>query len=144
MRARTPEAARAAVLLFLSFALSAACGVGRRQSGLPAEAQALIDGVTQDLGRGDYDKIYAEAADEWRQFSREESRQNLETMRAGLGQTLSREQVRALLSERPEGDKLVVNYNTKFERGDAMETFALVRREGRWRLAGYVANAFKQ
>ncbi|HEV2799714.1 MAG TPA: DUF4019 domain-containing protein [Pyrinomonadaceae bacterium] len=130
-------------LLFLSLAFAFGCGIEQKRSGLPSEAQALIDGVTFDMSRGDYDKIYTEAADEWRRFSQEESRANLESMRAGLGRTLSRQQVRALLSERPEGDKLVVNYNTKFERGDAMETFTLIRREGRWRLAGYVANALK-
>ncbi|HZG54440.1 MAG TPA: DUF4019 domain-containing protein [Pyrinomonadaceae bacterium] len=135
-------------LLFLSLVFAAAgCGVGHKQSGLPAGAQAAIDGMTADLSRGDYDKIYAEAADEWRQTARaEESRANLERLRNALGGVLGRAQLSA--QERaaggdaqPAGRTLVVGYNTKFERADAIETFTLVERQGRWQLARYAVNS---
>jgi hypothetical protein len=140
----TPLVARGA-LLFLSFVLATACGVGQKQSGLPSGAQATIDAVTSDISRGDYEKIYADAADEWRRTARaDESRASLERVRNTLGGVLSRAQLSAQergASGTPEGRTLVVAYNTKFERADAIETFTLVEREGRWLLARYAVNS---
>ncbi|HZH90685.1 MAG TPA: DUF4019 domain-containing protein [Pyrinomonadaceae bacterium] len=130
-------------LLCLSFALSAACGTGQKRSGLPPEAQATIDAVTNDLARGDYEKIYTDAAEEWRRTaSADESRANLERIRTSLGNVLSRAQLSA--NEALTGDTdhtLVVGYNTRFERADAIETFTLVERDGRWMLARYAVNS---
>jgi len=145
MKARAMVARGA--LLFLSLVLSAACGVEQKRSGLPADAQAAIDNITGDLARGDYDKIYADAAEEWRQTARaEESRAHLERIRNTLGGVLSRAQLSA--QERDAtgkgdatGRTLVVAYNTKFERADAIETFTLIEREGRWLLARYAVNS---
>jgi len=141
--------ARARVLfgaLLLSLVLTTvSCGVGQKQSGLPAGTQATIDTVTSDLARGDYEKIYADASEEWRRTARaDESRANLERIRQTLGSVLSRAQLSA--QERgsggsEQGRTLVVSYNTKFERADAIETFTLVEREGRWLLARYAVNS---
>ena len=145
MKARAMVARGA--LLFLFLVLSAACGVEQKRSGLPADAQAAIDNITGELARGDYDKIYADAANEWRQTARaEESRAHLERIRNTLGGVLSRAQLSA--QERDAtgkgdatGRTLVVAYNTKFERADAIETFTLIEREGRWLLARYAVNS---
>ncbi|MDQ1589739.1 MAG: hypothetical protein QOG71_366 [Pyrinomonadaceae bacterium] len=138
----TPRVALGALLLSLVLT-TASCGVGQKQSGLPAGTQATIDMVTSDLARGDYEKIYADASEEWRRTARaEESRANLERIRQTLGSVLSRAQLSA--QERGDGGQgrtLVVSYNTKFERADAIETFTLVEREGRWSLARYVVNS---
>ena len=140
-------------LLFLSFLSASACGVGQKRSGLPPEAQAAIEGITSDLARGDYEKIYADAAEEWRRTSRaDESRANLERVRNTLGVVLSRAQLGAQEREAgssggsggdnaQEGRTLVVSYNTKYERADAIETFTLVERGGRWLLARYAVNS---
>ncbi|MCA1566978.1 MAG: DUF3887 domain-containing protein [Acidobacteria bacterium] len=142
MRARPPALG---ALLFLSLALAAACGVERKRSGLPPDAQAAVNDITGDLARGDYEKIYAEAAAEWRQTARpDESRANLERIHKALGGVLSRAQLSA--QERGAGAQaggrtLVVSYNTKFERADAIETFTLVERQGRWLLARYAVNS---
>ena len=150
MSVRRAHAARAAGLL-LSLSLLSACGVEQKRSGLPPGAQSSIDDVTNDLSRGDYEKIYADAAEEWRRTSKlEESRAHLERVRNTLGSVVSREQVgaqqRAGGSGDAQGQTLVVRYNTKFERADAIETFTLVERSGRWRLARYAvnSNALKQ
>ena len=132
-----------------------ACGVGQKRSGLPAGAQSSIDSITADIARGDYEKIYADAAEEWRQTaSAEESRASLERVRTGLGNVLSRAPLGAQERERGSnsgsgdlaGHTLIVSYNTKYERADAIETFTLVEREGRWLLARYAvnSNALKQ
>jgi len=135
----------------LSFALLVACGVGQKRSGLPSGAQSSIDNITADIARGDYEKIYADAAEEWRRTAKpEESRANLERVRTGLGNVLSRAPLGAQERESDGGDlaghTLVVSYNTKFERADAIETFTLVERSGRWLLARYAvnSNALKQ
>ena len=84
-------------------------------------------------------------------MSAEESRANLERLRTGLGNVLSRAPLGAQERESGAagdlaGHTLVVSYNTKFERADAMETFTLVERQGRWLLARYAvnSNALKQ
>ncbi|MDQ1612335.1 MAG: hypothetical protein QOG00_2266 [Pyrinomonadaceae bacterium] len=144
----TPARVAFGALLSLVLMMASSCGVGQKQSGLPAGTQATIDTVTSDLARGDYEKIYADAAEEWRQTARaEESRANLERIRQTLGSVLSRAQLSA--QERGDGGSgdsgqgrmLVVSYNTKFERADAIETFTLVEREGRWSLARYAVNS---
>jgi hypothetical protein len=144
---RTPTAA---FLLFI-VTLNLACGVGQKRSGLPAAAQSAIDNITGDIARGDYEKIYTEAADEWRQTaSADASRANLERIRNALGPVLSRAQLGAQERDNAGGDlaghTLVVSYNTKFERADAIETYTLVERSGRWLLARYAvnSNALKQ
>jgi hypothetical protein len=134
------------VLLCLSFAFLAACGVGQKRSGLPPEAQATIDAVTNDLAGGAYEKIYADAAEEWRRTARaDESRAHLERVRNSLGRVVGRAQLSAQERDAggnaPGGRTLVVAYNTKFERADAIETFTLVEREGRWLLARYAVNS---
>ena len=148
---RMPRALRlsttaAAVLLFLLVVMNLACGVEQRRSGLPSGAQSAIDNITNDLTRGDYEKIYAEAAEEWRRTNKpDESRANLERISNALGQMLSRAQLSAQERENASGDlaghTLSVSYNTKFERADAIETFTLVERSGRWLLARYAVNS---
>jgi hypothetical protein len=134
-------------LLLLSLALLAACGVEQKRSGLPPGAEETIERITSDLSRGDYEKIYAEAAEEWRRTAgADESRANLERIRNALGVVLSRAQLGAQErdargNDAQAGRTLVVGYNTKFERADAIETFTLVEREGRWLLARYVVNS---
>ena len=145
---------RAALLLtaaLLVVVLNAACGVEQKRSGLPSGAQAAVDNITSDLARGDHEKIYAEAAEEWRQTaSADASRTHLERIRNALGNVLSRAQLSAQERESGGGDlaghTLTVSYNTKFERADAIETFTLIERQGRWLLARYAvnSNALKQ
>jgi len=137
-------------LACLTFALMA-CGIGQKRSGLPLGAQNSIDSITADIARGDHAKIYADAAEEWRRTaSAEESRVNLERIRTSLGNVHSRAPLGAQERESGSGDlaghTLVVSYNAKFERADAIETFTLVERSGRWLLARYAvnSNALKQ
>ena len=141
-RALRRSTTAAAILL-----LSLACGVEQKRSGLPSSAQSSIDNITDDLARGDYEKIYAEAADEWRQTaSADESRAHLERIRNALGNVLSRAQLSAQERDNASGGEfaghtLSVTYNTKFERADAIETFTLIERQGRWLLARYAVNS---
>jgi hypothetical protein len=122
--------------------LSLACGGGERRSGIPAAAQTVLDTAFQDIDAGNYDKIYREAADEWRnQVSLEENRVKMQQLRDNTGKL----RTRTLHSASEEqtstapiaGHSLTAFYQATFDRGTGMEAFVLVERGGRWYLAKY-------
>ena len=129
--------------------VASACVVNERRSGLPTAAQNAIDTITDDIADGLDDKIYDEAAAEWRQATTPDaSRASFARVRNTFGKVLSR----ALVEGREQGTAGAANhavtatFNTRFERGDAIETFSLVERNGRWLLARYAvhSDALKQ
>ncbi|MFL6229760.1 MAG: DUF4019 domain-containing protein [Pyrinomonadaceae bacterium] len=136
------------VLCLIALLLCAApgCHMDARRSGMPAAAQAVIDGLTEEIAAGNFAQVYAGAADEWRAtVSAEESEKLLARVRDKLGRVESRVPVRATEQGR-EGSAtpphtISVSYNTKFERADALEAFTLVERGGRWQLARYSVNS---
>ena len=114
--------------------------------GVPAGAQATVDRVTDDIEAGRDEKIYREAADEWRAaVTADENAKTLARVRERLGRVESR----ALHTGREQqsaspplsGHALELVYQTRFERGSAMETFTLLERGGEWLLAGYSVNS---
>ncbi|MGH9903032.1 MAG: DUF4019 domain-containing protein, partial [Pyrinomonadaceae bacterium] len=126
--------------LVVAAAAGVACDVDERRSGLPTGAQEAIDRLTDDIAAGRYDKIYTEAADEWRRAATpEQSEGALSRVRDRLGRVESRalhtgREQESAGGELP-GRSLVASFQTKFERGAGMETFTLVERDGRWLLA---------
>jgi hypothetical protein len=137
--------------LFFILLMGCACRVDQTRNGIPSEAQTVIDTVTEDIASADTEKIYREAADEWRRAATpEQSNAFFATLRAKLGKVESRtftsgkEQQTA--SNDLAGHAVIVTYQTKFERAEGMETFTLVERNGRWMLARYFvnSNALKQ
>lgn len=134
-----------ALCLFTLALLLAACTVDERRQ-LPVEAQATIDSVTDDIAAGRDEKIYEEAAEEWRRHvSPAENRILLERVRTRLGNVQSRKMHSGTESKggsnKIEGHSLVIRYETNFERATGMETFTLLEREGRWLLAGYTVTS---
>jgi len=135
-------------LLFVTFG----CGVSqqqqqRRQTNIPEAAQATMDNVTANIEAARDELIYREAAEEWRRNATpEQSHTIFETLRTKLGPV--KERTRQTVHEEQKtagetaGHRLVIRYETKFERGAGMETFTLVERDGgRWLLAGYLVNS---
>jgi hypothetical protein len=119
-----------------------ACRPGVRRSGIPAEAQSALDTSLEDIDAGRYEKLYQEAADEWRSDATlDESKATFQKLRERLG----RVRTRNLQNAREEqtstapiaGHSVVVVYQTSFELGDGMETLTLLERGGRWYLARY-------
>ena len=109
---------------------------------VPEGAREAVERVTDDVAAGRDAKVYEEAAEEWRaNVSAEESAGMLSRVRERLGRVESR----ALHTGREQqsaspplsGHTLELTYQTRFERGSAMERFTLVERGGRWLLAGY-------
>lgn len=138
-----------AFILFSFLMLAVGCNVGsqQRQSSIPEDAQACVDRVTADMEAGRDEKIYSEAAEEWRRNATpDESRAIFEMLRAKLGKVRERVRQTAHDEQKTTGGetpfhRLVIRYETKFERGEGMETFTLLERDGRWLLAGYMVNS---
>ncbi|HYN84833.1 MAG TPA: DUF4019 domain-containing protein [Pyrinomonadaceae bacterium] len=129
-------------LLLLTFAL-AACSVDERRR-MPAEAQATIDRVTEEIASGRDEQIYREAAEEWRaEVPPEESGAALRRVRERLGRVQSRAMYSGVETggESSPPHTLTVTYQTTFERATGMETFRLLKRDGRWLLAGYTVTS---
>ena len=132
------------VLIFAGIVafLCVGCRQNTRRSGVPSDAQTVLDTAIQDIDAGRYEKLYHEAGDEWRKDSTlEESQATLQRLHDKLG----RARVRNLDTAREErtgtapvpGHSLVAVYQTQFERGDGMETLTLIEHGGKWFLAKY-------
>jgi hypothetical protein len=123
-----------------------ACSQGIRRSGIPAGAQTVLDASLEDIDAGRIDKVYHEAADEWRNDATlDESKATFQKLRDKLGSV----RVRNLQSAKEEqtstapiaGHSVVAIYQTSFEHGDGMETVTLLERGGRWYLAKYYVSS---
>src|SRR5207302_5918355 len=130
-------------LLIFGLVIScAACSQTARRSGMPAGAQTVFDASIEDIDAGRYEKLYHEAADEWRNDTTlDESKATFQKLHDRLGKVRTRD----LQSVREEqtstapiaGHSVVAVYQTSFEQGNGMETFTLLERGGRWYLARY-------
>jgi hypothetical protein len=132
--------------LSLFFISLVSCAADQKQVGIPAGAQTTIDTVADDIANAREEKIYTEAAEEWRQAATlEQTKEFFKTLRAKLGSVRSRAFHTARIEQNTGSAKpvqtLTVQYQTGFERGNGMETFTLVEREGRWQLARYFVNS---
>jgi Protein of unknown function (DUF4019)/Protein of unknown function (DUF3887) len=118
------------------------CALKANRGGIPPQAQATIDTTSGDIAEGRYEKIYTEAADEWRQAATlEQANATFKTLKDKLGQVKSRSFHSATEQEGKDSHSFVITYRTSFERADGMETFTLVERDGRWLLARYFVNS---
>ena len=128
--------------VFGLFLILTACTQGTRHSGLPTGAQAALDTAIEDINAGRYEKIYNEAAPEWRgDASLEDSKATLERIREKLGRPGVRNQQTAREEQTGSGHTVIVIYQTSFERGEGMETFTLVDHRGKWQLAKYFVSS---
>jgi len=138
-RKRRQVAALQILLIMLSVS---ACTQNTRRSGLPGGAQAALDTAIEDINAGRYEKIYNDAAPEWRaDASLEDSKATLERIREKLGRPGVRNQQTAREEQTGTSHAVIVIYQTSFERGEAMETFTLVERGGTWQLAKYFVSS---
>jgi hypothetical protein len=122
-----------------------------RQSGIPTKAQETINNFTENFNAGSFDKIYLEAAEEWRSgVTLEQSNETFRTLKERLGVIKERTYTSGKQQQSPSGalpgNSLVIRYNTRFDRAEGMETFTLIERDGRYLLAGYSvsSNLLKQ
>ena len=123
--------------------VSSSCTMKASRSGILPEVDAVISTVGDDIDNGRYEKIYNEAAEQWRQDSTpEQSNATFNTLRTKLGKVGSRRLHSATEGHSSGlGHSFVVAYETRFERGEGMETFTLVERDGHWMMARYFVNS---
>ena len=122
--------------------ISSGCRESVRRTGIPAGAQSVLQTAIEDIDAGRYEKLYQEAGDDWRHDATlDQSKATFRTLRDKLGNVRTRTFDTAREEQTSTapiaGHSLVVIYQTSFERGDGMETFTLVERNGQWYLARY-------
>jgi len=122
--------------------ISSGCRESVRRTGIPAGAQSVLQTAIEDIDAGRYEKLYQEAGDDWRHDATlDQSKATFRTLRDKLGNVRTRTFDTAREEQTSTapiaGHSLVVIYQTSFERGDGMETFTLIERNGQWYLARY-------
>lgn len=141
LRTRVPALALSVILA------SVGCGLKNEGSrSIPAEVEAAISTVTEDLAWERYQKIYDESSSLWkRDATVEQSTEVLKRLRTRLGKVESRTLHSAIEQTNSggplQGHVFIVSYQTKFEQGEGMETFTLLEENGRWTLARYLVNS---
>jgi len=130
----------------LALLLTASCGLKNAGAGIPPEVESVIGTVTDDIAQERYDKIYSESSELWkRDASQEQSTEVLKTLHSKLGKVESRAMNSATEQQNSggalKGHAFIVSYQTKFERGEAMETFTLIEENGKWKLARYLVSS---
>ena len=87
----------------------------------------VVAKVQDDIDAGRYEKLYNDAAPEWRADAGiYDSKATLQRLRDKLGKPGVRDQQTAREEDTGTGHTVIVIYQTSFERGEAMETFTLV------------------
>ena len=139
---RVSASPRLRVLLVALLLFSAGCTLKANKGGIPAEARATVETVGEDIAGGRYEKIYNEAAEEWRQATTPEgSEATFKELKDKLGNVRTRSFHTATEQDGRGGHSFVITYATQFDRAEGMETFTLVERDGRWQLARYFVNS---
>jgi hypothetical protein len=108
--------------------------------------EELVRSISDDIASERYDKVYEESSDLWKKDATpEQSAGVLKTLKSKLGRVESRGFYSATEQNNSggplKGHAFIITYQTKFERGEAMETFTLVEQNGRWQLARYQVNS---
>jgi uncharacterized protein YbcC (UPF0753/DUF2309 family) len=136
----------ACALVLVVVVMSAACATNQGTRNIPLEVESAINTISNEIAAERYDKIYTDASELWRQDATlEESTATFKKLRTKLG-LIENRMPQYAREEQNSGGPLkgrvyVVAYQTKFQGGEAMETFTMVERDGRWLLARYFVNS---
>ena len=133
------------VLVFVSL-FGVACATNQGSRSLPPAVESAIGTINDEIAAERYDKIYNDASELWRQDATlEQSTATFKALRNKLGVVENRTLQSATEQQNSggplKGRAFIVSYRTKFQNGEAMETFTLVEREGHWKLARYFVNS---
>jgi hypothetical protein len=130
----------------LFLALASGCSPGTEGNRVPTEIQDVVTTIGNQIEQERYEELYSDSSDLWKQdVTQEQSNQVFKTLREKLGKVESRSLHSATEQQNSggalKGHAYILTYQTKFERGEAMETFTLIEENGRWRLARYLVNS---
>ena len=134
------------LVISLQIVAVSACRQDAGGGRVSSEVQEVVANVGEKIAQERYDQIYNESSDLWKKdVTLEQSTEVFKTLRTKLGKV----ETRALHSANEQqnsggtlkGHVFILMYETRFERGDGMETFTLIEENGQWRLARYFVNS---
>ena len=140
-------APRLSILPIAVFLILIGSGCGDVARGrVPSEVNETVAQIGDHIDQERYDQIYRESSDRWKQdVTLEQSNETFKTLRTKLGKVESRSLHSAAEQENSggvlKGHVFILSYQTRFERGEGMETFTLIEENGQWRLARYLVNS---
>ena len=140
-----PRISIAPIAVFLLL-IGSACGNEPGGGRVPAEVQEVVANIGNLIAQERYDQIYLESSDRWKQdVTLEQSNETFKTLHTKLGRVETRSLHSAVEQENSggvlKGHVFILSYQTRFERGEGMETFTLIEENGQWRLARYFVNS---
>jgi hypothetical protein len=133
------------LIIFVSLTVSA-CRQDGDRGRVPAEVNEAVATVGENIAEGRYEQIYNESSDLWKKdVTLERSNEVFKTLQTKLGKVESRTLHSAAEQQNSggalKGHVYILTYQTRFERGEGMETFTLIEENGRWLLARYLVNS---
>ena len=137
---------RQTFLLLLIVLTISACSRDGESNRVPTEVQEVVASIGDNIAQERYEQIYNESSKLWKQATTlEQSNETFKTLRAKLGKVESRSLHSATEQQNSggalKGHVFILTYETRFERGEGMETFTLVEENGHWLLARYFVNS---
>lgn len=134
------------LIVFLSSLTVSACRQETERGRVPSEVNEVVTSIGENIDQERYEQIYNESSDLWKKdVTLERSNEVFKTLRTKLGKVSSRTLHSATEQQNSggvlKGHVYILTYETRFEQGDAMETFTLIEDNGRWELARYFVNS---
>jgi len=124
----------------------AACRPDTDRARVPSEVQEVVADVGEQIAQERYEQIYNDSSELWKKdVTLDQSNEVFKTLRTKLGKVESRSLHSAAEQQNSggvlKGHVFILSYETRFERGEAMETFTLIEEGSQWRLARYLVNS---
>ena len=134
------------LLVIFSISIVSACRETTERGRVPSEVQEVVTNIGELISQERYEQIYNDSSDLWKKdVTLEQSNEVFKQLRTKLGKVENRNLHSANEQENSggplKGHVFILSYETRFERGQAMETFTLIEQNGRWQLARYLVNS---
>ena len=134
------------LLVILSISIVSACRETAERGRVPSEVQEAVTNIGDLIAQERYEQIYNDSSDLWKKdITLEQSNEVFKQLRTKLGKVENRTLHSASEQENSggplKGHVFILSYETRFERGQGMETFTLIEQNGRWQLARYLLNS---
>ena len=134
------------LLVIFSISIVSACRETAERGRVPSEVQEVVTSIGDLMAQERYKQIYNDSSDLWKKdVTLEQSNEVFKQLRTKLGKVENRTLHSANEQENSggplKGHVFILSYETRFERGQAMETFTLIEQNGRWQLARYLVNS---
>jgi hypothetical protein len=141
-----PALPRSVLCIFLISLTVLACRQDAERGRVPSAVLEVVTSVGENIAQERYEQIYNESSDLWKKdVTLEQSNEVFKTLQTKLGKVETRTLHSATEQQNSggvlKGHVYILSYQTRFERGDGMETFTLIEENGRWRLARYFVNS---